>query len=69
MIRDLDKTKDYVMDVQFKHEAYRETVIGANFPTNFVVGTFISFWYDDDNGYELFFIPLNQVEYFTIYEK
>ena len=69
MIKDLDTTKNYVMDIQFKHEAHRETVIGAHFPTNFIVGTFISFWYDDDNGFELFFIPLTQLEYFTIHEE
>lgn len=69
MIKDLDTTKDYIMDIQFKHEAFRETVTGTNFPTNFIVGNCLSFWYDDNNGFELFFIPLDQIEYFIIHEK
>lgn len=69
MIYNLDSNKNYVMDIQFKYESYRETVIGSNFPTNFLNNNFISYWYDDNNGFELFFVPIDKVEYFTIYEK
>jgi hypothetical protein len=69
MIRDLDTNKDYVMDIQFTPESFRETITRVSFPTNFNQNGFVSFWYDDDNGLELFFIPNHQVECFTIYER
>lgn len=69
MICDLDKTQDYVMDIQFTPESFRETITRVSFPTDFSKNGFVSFWYDDDNGSELLFIPNNQIQCFVIYNR
>lgn len=65
MIRDIN-SENWTLSIIFKHEAYLDDIIDADFPSGFIADGFIYYW---DNDNTMIARPLSIVDSYFIKEN